>query len=265
MKLEINQQLKKKLAREILIFTGIAGLMPFVILTIWIYSLSIKSSIRQNAEEINNIWNEAAKLASPYQVKLESMERFISSCKFSNGLYGVSQYYTLSNRFSQKELEEIALHKNRRALKIDNSRMPAEHEYLQFKECFRGIDNYKRGFSADYETISAWQCLIEMKDHLFDWMPIGILKNYKFDSRTDLISFIHDNTINNADRDNKFKSEDLLLKINVLKKEGGVLHSKIATYRLERIFKSVLLFILVLVYPLRLVVFIFIWALRNYR
>jgi hypothetical protein len=268
MKLEMNQQFKKKFAREILIFLGSAGMMLLALLSIWIYSLPIHSHIKNNYDKINFLKTEAASLSAPYNSKVESMGKLINACDFSTGNSSVTDYFEKKSNItlSENNKHDLLILRRLQGRYVNNIKMPSKQEYLEYKECFNLLNNYTKSFSSvEHPFEKAWTCLIDMKDHLLNWMPINTMKEFGFNTSADLVKYIQVNTVNYNDEANNIKAKEMLAEVKILQKQTVVSYAKITTARLTGIFMTTMLFILALAYPVRLLVIACIWALRNYK
>lgn len=264
MNLQIN---KKKLAREILISLGSFGLMLLVLLTIWMYSIFIKHRIENKIEEINIYKTRSQELSSVYDSKMDAMKTLIKSCDNSDGL-SISNFYEIGIVFNHKLSKENSELLNKYLKQQDiNGKIPSIAEFLEHKACHVMIRDYSKSYNvlSEYDIKRAWECIIDIKEDLFYLMPINNLEKLKIKSRAQLLDHIRAKSLNEEDKANKIKSEKMLKKIRTLQKERAVFQTKIASSNLTRIFKTVIFSLLIIVYPLRLIIIIFIWALRNYK
>jgi hypothetical protein len=242
--------MQKKIAKEILILFGLIGLTLFVVLSVWCYSMMIKTRI----ESKNKIIFKKEITLN----KFEKIEQFITLVKLKDEEHWVSHYGIFLLSKECKVDNAIRKFENEQTI---NGNLPNPQDTIAYMDCIK----LTRKYLIKPEILPVWNCLLKNKENLFYFLPLPVLENYKITTREDLFNFIEQLNINSEEQKNIEVSE-LRIQITRLKKEVDDLQNNpIIKNGVVKIMKITCIIFFFIAYPLRLLLFVFIWALKTYR
>lgn len=259
----MEKSLKKKVAKEVLIFFGLLGITILTVLGILTYKFIIDKKVANLTMEINSEKRIVAGLEEEFQ-SVKVFIEFLKKMEDENRGSNYSLYLASKDLYIE---DAIKIYEDQKSI---NGEFPNPQDTISYIECIRQIctgDKWSKYLVySDNDIISVWNCLSTKVDNLYYLLPMKVLEEFGIKNKSEMINFFTQNSLNKDDINYKIKKAESETNIKQLEKNLYFFDNKsITKEKLIRYSKTIFAFFIILTYPIRLLILTFKWAIKTYR